>query len=46
MKREKINAKYKWTIDEMYPTESDFRVDVEKVKNQKKIYTKYYILRK
>lgn len=32
MKREKINAKYKWTIDEMYPTESDFRGDVEKVK--------------
>ena len=32
MERKNIENKYKWTIDEMYPSESDLNKDIEKVK--------------
>ena len=32
MERQKIENQYKWTIDEMYPSESDLNKDIDKVK--------------
>ena len=32
MERQKIESQFKWTIDEMYPSESDLNKDIEKVK--------------
>ena len=32
MERQKIETQYKWTIDEMYPSESDLNKDIDKVK--------------
>ena len=32
MVRQKIETQYKWTIDEMYPSESDLNKDIDKVK--------------
>lgn len=33
MERQNIESKYKWTIDEMYPEESDLNKDIDKVKS-------------
>ena len=32
MERQNIESQYKWTIDEMYPKESDLNKDIDKVK--------------
>ena len=32
MERQKIESQFKWTIDEMYPSESDLNKDIEKSK--------------
>ena len=32
MERKNIESQYKWTIDEMYPNESDLNNDIEQVK--------------
>ena len=32
MERQKIESQFKWTIDEMYTSESDLNKDIEKVK--------------
>ena len=34
MERQKIESQFKWTIDEMYPSESDLNKDIEKVRNR------------
>ena len=58
MERQKIETQYKWTIDEMYPSESDLNKDIDKVKElidklasykgklANLIYMKHYILQK
>ncbi|MGM9531171.1 M3 family oligoendopeptidase, partial [Intestinibacter sp.] len=33
MERQNIESQYKWTIDEMYPEESDLNKDIDKVKS-------------
>ena len=41
MERQKIESQFKWTIDEMYPSESDLEKDIDKVKELVEKVAKY-----